>query len=444
MTLAVSALLAFATGTAAQESAVTAPQVSAAASNPIEPVERLTLEQAIDRAIRTMPATIQAAGNVRAAEAGERSALGSYLPRLSASAGTSLSPGTQVGTGVGTSVGVRINDSDRAGLSLSYDIFTGGRRGAEKAQAEAQTVSAEAILIEQKYAVTLATRQAFYDVLRADETIRAAESRLARAREAYDAALQRQRLGNATQSDVLRAQIEVNAAREAVLTANTQRTNAMYALGRLAGTNGPVAADGQIALEPSPLALSNDEILRIAVENSPAVIAARANASAADAGIAAAKSQYLPNLSLSAGYDWANRDPALSGGNASWSLGVGLSFPIFNGFQREESVERARIQEEVAHAQAADAERLARSNVQSALGNLALAEERIRINADAVKAAQEDLRVNRERYAVGASTILDVLTSQSSLVEAENGLIGARYDYQIARAQLESLLGRSL
>jgi len=52
--------------------------------------------------------------------------------------------------------------------------------------------------------------------------------------------------------------------------------------------------------------------------------------------------------------------------------------------------------------------------------------------------------VNRERYSVGASTIVDVLTSQSSLVEAENTLIRARYDYQIARAQLEALLGRSL
>ena len=61
-----------------------------------------------------------------------------------------------------------------------------------------------------------------------------------------------------------------------------------------------------------------------------------------------------------------------------------------------------------------------------------------------VEAAREDLRVNRERYSVGASTIVDVLTSQSSLVEAENTLIRARYDYQIARAQLEALLGRSL
>jgi len=430
--IAVSMVVVCAASSAAQE------------GEPAAPVERLTLEQAIERAIKVMPPTIQAEGNVRAAEAGERSALGSYLPRLSASAGTSLSPGTRVGSGVGTTIGSGINDSYRAGLSLSYDIFTGGRRGAEKAQAEAQTANAEAGLIEQTHAVTLSTRQAFYDVLRADETIRAAESRAARAREAYDAAAQRQRLGTATQSDVLRAQIEVNAAREAMLTASTQKTNAMYALGRLVGANGPVAAEGQIALEPEPLSLSSDEVVRLAVEKSPAVLASRANAVAADKGVDAAKSQYLPSLSLSAGYDWANRNAALTGGDTNWSLGVGLSFPIFNGFQREESVERARIQEEVARALASDAERLARANAQSALANLTLAEERIRINADAVEAAREDLRVNRERYSVGASTILDVLTSQSSLVEAENALIGARYDYQIARAQLEALLGRSL
>jgi outer membrane protein TolC len=58
--------------------------------------------------------------------------------------------------------------------------------------------------------------------------------------------------------------------------------------------------------------------------------------------------------------------------------------------------------------------------------------------------AREDLRVQDERYRLGASTILDLITSQLNLAQAETDEIAARYDYQIARAELEALVGREL
>jgi len=54
------------------------------------------------------------------------------------------------------------------------------------------------------------------------------------------------------------------------------------------------------------------------------------------------------------------------------------------------------------------------------------------------------MRVQQERYRVGASTILDLLTSQANLTQAETDLVQARFDYLIARAQLEALVGRTL
>ena len=61
-----------------------------------------------------------------------------------------------------------------------------------------------------------------------------------------------------------------------------------------------------------------------------------------------------------------------------------------------------------------------------------------------VEAAEEDLRVQQQRYAVGGSTQLDVLTSQTQLDQARRDLIRARYDQRVAKAQLEALVGRSL
>jgi outer membrane protein len=61
-----------------------------------------------------------------------------------------------------------------------------------------------------------------------------------------------------------------------------------------------------------------------------------------------------------------------------------------------------------------------------------------------VAAAEEDLRVQQQRYQLGASTILDALTSQTTLNQARLALIQARFNYRVAKAQLEALVGREL
>ncbi len=74
--------------------------------------------------------------------------------------------------------------------------------------------------------------------------------------------------------------------------------------------------------------------------------------------------------------------------------------------------------------------------------------ETARASADlaqrAVVVARENLRVNQERYRVGGTTILDLLTAQVSLVEAEAALVQALQAERLALAGLEALLGRRI
>jgi outer membrane protein len=78
------------------------------------------------------------------------------------------------------------------------------------------------------------------------------------------------------------------------------------------------------------------------------------------------------------------------------------------------------------------------------LGNLRTAEARIQIQRASVAAAEEDLRVQQERYSLGASTLLQLLTSQNTLNSSRAALIQARLDARVARAQIEALIGREL
>jgi outer membrane protein len=403
----------------------------------------ISLDEAVDRALRNSPLVEQRAGAVRTAASGERTAFGSFLPNLSLTSGTSLASTERFDPNTATTV-TGSNDSYSAGLSASMDLFTAGRRGAQLNQARAQTDAAEAALLEQHFNVALIAKRAFFDVLRTDETLRIAESRVERAQQVLAAAENRVRVGTATRSDELRAQLELNQARQALLQSQTQRRNAAFTLGATVGMDGPVGARLDHALEPTPLGVSREAIVDMAIGNAPGVLAAEASLLANEAGVRASRTQYFPTLRVSSGYDWFNQERSFVDGRTSWNVRFSLNYPIFNGFAREDAIERAQVQARVGRVQLEDARRQARANAERAYAALELAEQQIALAEEAVAVSTEDMRVQQERYRLGVSTILEQVTSQISLAEAELNLIAARYDYQLARAELEALLGRNL
>jgi outer membrane protein TolC len=174
------------------------------------------------------------------------------------------------------------------------------------------------------------------------------------------------------------------------------------------------------------------------------VRAAAANAESAEAAIRAARAQYLPTVLASGGYGWLEQRSVSNRPIGGWTLQMGVSYPLFDGFQREGAVTRAEAQAAAARSAAIDTERRVRADAVRSYDDATVAAQRIGFARDAVEAAREDLRVQEVRYRAGASTFLDEVTSQANLAQAETSLVQARYDYQIARATLERVLGREL
>jgi outer membrane protein len=125
-------------------------------------------------------------------------------------------------------------------------------------------------------------------------------------------------------------------------------------------------------------------------------------------------------------------------------VSLGLRWNLFNGFQRELNIAQQVANEDLAEATASDAQRQVQAELITALAQLDAARQRIQITGISVAAATEDLRVQQERYRLGASTIVDLLTSQEALNQAEVDVVNARFDYLRAKAQLEALIGRNL
>ena len=117
---------------------------------------------------------------------------------------------------------------------------------------------------------------------------------------------------------------------------------------------------------------------------------------------------------------------------------------MFNGFVREDAIERAHASSYVAEVSARDAERYTRAQAQALLGQVGLSVEQVKIAKGNLVVSREYYRVTLSRYNVGAATVIDLSVAEQNLATAEQQDVNARYNYQLARANLETLLGRSL
>ncbi len=84
------------------------------------------------------------------------------------------------------------------------------------------------------------------------------------------------------------------------------------------------------------------------------------------------------------------------------------------------------------------------ASLTQAISGLETAATQLDIAQANLAAATEDMRVQQERYRVGASTILDLLTSQAALTTAAVNVVQTRFSYLISRATLEALVGHTL
>jgi outer membrane protein len=421
---------------------LTAVSAAGAAAQSDTVAVRLSLNEAIDRAIKNSPEIVRAQNTIGTSEWSERAARGAFLPSLSFSSGAGLNSSNRFNPQTQTTV-TGSGESYSAGLSAGMDLYTGGRRGAEMDRAKANTASAEAALVESRFNVVLQTKTAFFQVQRQGDLIIVAQGDVKRSEEALAAATRRLQVGSATRSDVLRAQLDLNNAKQSLLSAQTQERNASYSLGAMVGIRGPVGVRGD-SLAIRPLPMTDAELVRLAEQNAPTVSVAEAAVTSARAGTSVAKASYLPTVRLSSGYDWSNPQARLDNWSDSRNLRLSLSYPLFNNFSREVNVASADANVRNAVATLAAAQRQVGADVQRALGDLRLAEQQVRLAVETIEVAREDLRVNQERYRLGMSTILDLLLSQNSLRSAEGQLVSTRYDYEIARAELEALVGRQL
>lgn len=406
----------------------------------------MSLQEAVTFAQKNSPLAVNARGQLRSSRAGVRSAYAAFLPTLDIQASnTQNSPAGIVVDSSGHVFSGKWQNSQ--GFSTGLQLFDGLSRLYQIRASRAEVTAAQANEVTQTFQIALLVSQQYYAVLAAKESESAARAQLDQAQQQLAVSRAKVRAQTSTKSDSLRAIIQVGDAELALLQARNNLQTANATLTRLVGEPYKVTANAADTISGPTVEIDSTRLVQLA-EVSPVVQQAQAQQVAAQAQYRAAHAPYFPNISVAYNRSRYHSDSSFNfahgGYNYSGTLRFTVSYPLFNGLTREQDVVNADVARQNAAAEAQDAALLAQQNLVAYIGTLRTAQQQIEIQQVSVVAAEEDLRVQQQRYQLGASILLDVLTSQTQLTQARLALIQARYDYRVAKAQLEALIGQTL
>ena len=410
----------------------------------------LTIERAADLAVAQNLKVKAAGADARTMDSMRREALAPFWPQLSANgyfADQRMAP--NVYTSAGTTM-VRnyqvfsANQNRDANLTVMYPVFSGGR---DYYGYKAATRRAEAGREMQRGAEVDAAMQARLDYIGAlremenlrvtSELLRQIDERLRITREAFDA-------GRLPRYYVLRDEAERANVVQQQAAAQSRADFALVALKTTLGIDLASVVALADRLEYARVAASVDDGIREAAERQPEIRTAVKQREAAEAEVRAAYGNYFPQVSLSSMYDWlVAKDRGMPSSNADgYSVGVVVTLPLFDGFNRENVLRTTKSKLE----RAVQAEAIARQQITKDVNQAALmltaAEKAVDASRAGVLQAEEEYRVITERFSSGRGLQVEILDAQVVLTRARFNVVNALADYQSAAALWLRATGR--
>lgn len=263
----------------------------------------------------------------------------------------------------------------------------------------------------------------------------------------YQRVEKRTGLGAGSNLELLSAEVDLNSDSSAVATSTINVENAVRSLAFLTGTPLSEAPFPQRDIPFGPL-IDAAEVMQRALDQNPAIIAARHAVSSSDWFAKAATAAFIPTLSLSATYGFTNVQNEvgliLVQQNAGLSGNVTVSWNLFDGMRREINRKNARIQRENAlENDALVREQLARdvSNIHGTYRNSLFLITKEEKN---LQTARQNLKRAEESFSLGQITSTQLREAQLNVSRTTLRLNATKYTAKTAEIELLRLSGQLL
>jgi len=327
-------------------------------------------------------------------------------------------------------------DSIDYGISLSMSLYDHANWiGLDRAEKVAEQSDAQLAASMQDLIVRTVT--AYFDVLRARDSVefvnaekRAIERQLEQTRQRFE-------VGLTAITDVHEAQANYDSTVAQEIQAENQLEFALEALRVITGKyhDRLYGLDKETFSATMPVPAKVDNWLETAQDKNLALLVDRLAMDIAKEDIAVARSGHLPTLDLSASLGRSKNDvdsqfiqyetPYLD----SESIGLSVSIPIYSGHRVSSQTDQAKYLYVSASQAAEQTYRETVQSIRSSFNNVKASISTIRALEQSVVSANSALKATEAGFDVGTRTIVDVLDSTRNLFDARNNLSGARYDF---------------
>jgi outer membrane protein TolC len=351
------------------------------------------------------------------------------------------------GTSFGSfqSVGFGAANQYNLGLSVSQNIFTGGRIPAQVRQARAARTGAEITLTSARAQVMLDVAQAYYDAVLADRLLNIAEATLAQAETTLSQTRLAKQVGNQPEFELLRARVTRDNQLPVVIQQRSARDLAYLNLKRLLKLPLDERLDLTTTLEDTTTspgtrlaALLSSTSDTSAAERSP-VRQAFQNVLAQRSAVDVARAERLPSITLSSAFGrvaFPTGFPSWDQFLTNWTVSASLQLPIFLGGAIKGDKMIAEANEREAEARLRQTTQLAAVDTRNAIAQLRAAEAQYAASSGTEDQASRAYDIAQLRYREGISTQTELSASRIQLQQARANRAQATRDLQVARLRV--------
>ncbi|HEY4299843.1 MAG TPA: efflux transporter outer membrane subunit [Candidatus Didemnitutus sp.] len=360
--------------------------------------------------------TLRAAeAQYREAEAAAAIVRSSLLPAIDAQASASRNRSPQR-SGIAPTTSNAFSVGAQAGWEL--DLWGRVRRSVEAANAQAEASAADLESVRLSLQSTLA--QDYFSIRALDTQAKLYARILADNQRFYQITKNRYDQGVATRADVAAAESQLKGFQAQAIDLTLQRAQLEHAVALLLGE--PPASfslpAAELTVDPSvpPTMVPSDLLQR-----RPDIGSAERRLAAASADIGVARAGYFPQVTLSgsAGFEGTKLEHLFTTPFEVWSLGASALMPLFDAGKTRAEVRQAQAAFDGATADYRQAVLTAFQEVEDNLAAVRLLADEAKVEDESVAAARESAAIVLNQYKQGIVSYLDVVTAQTTLLNAE-------------------------
>ena len=409
--------------------------------------EVLTLEEAVQIALKNNYDIRLASNNLKIDEAGVGAANAGMLPRLDAvfSQNNSIQNTKQTQTtGAVRELDNAKNNNMSYGVNLGWTVFDGFRMFARYDQLQELQKQGETEL-----KLTVMTRVSdvmagYYDLVQQQQLLRALDTTIVISQQRLKTAENRFTIGKAAKLEVLNAQVDLNTDKSNLLKQQELYQHAKIRfnelLARETDTDFKVVETAEIND-----ALQLATLRELTQKQNPQLQLAFINKRVAELNLKQVKASRYPTVNLNAGYTYTESESSL--GFVSQSSGRGLNYgvsasiPVFNGFLQHRNEKIAKLQVESSNLLIEQQKRAVDTQLATAFQTYTTNLELVKLEQDNEAIAKRNLEITLDKFKIGTVPTIEFRTAQQNYIAAVARHSSAKFQAKISEIALEEIAG---